>query len=96
MKLKELENKIIECIKQNIELSGDTIDAPITTKTSPLNDIKGFDSLRAIEVALELETVFECDLPPEKLFANTNSDPLDIGGLAKSLEKILLEAENHE
>lgn len=83
--VEQIELEIIDCIKKNIEESGDAVPE-ITRGTGVLTGIPGFDSLRAIEVLIDLEEVFECELPPEDVF-NDGAD--NIGDLAKAVHSIV-------
>ncbi len=67
MKNNSVEEKVIECISQNIVESGGEVPA-IKGSTSMFSEIAGFDSLRAIEVLIALEDYFKCELPLEKIF----------------------------
>ena len=72
MELSELENIVIQCLQENLELSGETVP-PISRNTKPACDLSGFDSLRTIEVLINLEDKLNCDLPPEKIFFRANN-----------------------
>lgn len=87
MSIEQLELEIIKCIKSNIEESGD--EAPkIDRNTEILSGIPDFDSLRAIEVLIDLEDIFECELPPEKVFTRIPSGTDKISDLAKAVHNI--------
>ena len=90
MSPKEIEEKIIECLKVNIADSNEPVPS-LTRKTSPLSDISGFDSLRVIEVIIELEDFLQCELPPEKVFASSQPQSIDICAMAISIKKLMEE-----
>lgn len=84
--LEQIELTIIKCIQSNIEESGDDVPE-ITKSTSVLSGgIPGFDSLRAIEVLIDLEVEFDCELPPEDVFKNGTENITD---LAKAVQVIV-------
>lgn len=84
----ELEQVIIDCLKDNFELSGESVP-PITRYTKPALELGGFDSLRTIEVIVTLEDKLECDLPPEKIFENTKLENISIEGIAQAIGEII-------
>ena len=65
----ELEQIIIECLIENIEMSGAVAPA-ISAQTAPLSDISGFDSLRTLELLTELEVRLDCQIPSSVFFRN--------------------------
>jgi len=87
MNIKQIELEIINCIKSNIEESGEDIPS-ITGSTQVFTGISGFDSLRAIEVLVDLEEVFGCELPPEKVFIKKPPGTDNVTDLAKAVHKI--------
>ena len=88
MDIKQIELEIINCIKTNIVDSGEVVPE-INRGTGVLTGIEGFDSLRAIEVLIGLEEVFNCELPPDKVFVKKPPGTEDIGDLAKALQNIV-------
>jgi acyl carrier protein len=88
MDIKTIELEIINCIKGNIEDSGDEVPE-INRGTGVFTGIAGFDSLRAIEVLISLEEVFDCELPPEKVFVKKPPGTDDIGDVAKAVQNIV-------
>jgi len=88
MGIEQIELEIINCIKVNIEDSGEEIP-DINKKTGVFTGIAGFDSLRAIEVLISLEEVFGCELPPEKVFTKKPPGTDDIGDVAKAVQNIV-------
>lgn len=87
MGIQEIEKMVIECLKKNLELSGDEVPS-ITGKTRPAFDLRGFDSLRALEVIVSLEEQFNCDLPPEKIFFSARLEDVSVSSIAVAIEKI--------
>lgn len=88
MEMKQLELKLIDCIRANIEESGD--DIPNILGNTVLQDgIPGFDSLRAIEVLIELESELGCELPPEKVFVKKPPEKDTIQDVAKAIMNIV-------
>jgi acyl carrier protein len=68
MEVSEVERRLVACIRANIEQSGG--EAPTISRDTAIQDgIEGLDSLRAIEVLIELEDQLGCELPPEKVFS---------------------------
>ncbi len=88
MNIEQIEQNIIIYIKTNLENSQDPIPT-ITRDTSPLDDISGFDSLRAIEVLIDLEEVFQCELPPEKIFASPQHQSNTVREIAKAIFSLM-------
>jgi len=88
MSTEELERIIIDCLKENLELSGEPVP-PIDRNTKPASDLGGFDSLRTIEVVVTLEEKLECDLPPEKLFEDKKFDDISVKGIALAIEDLI-------
>ncbi|TVZ39759.1 acyl carrier protein [Alteromonadaceae bacterium 2753L.S.0a.02] len=83
-----LEQVVIDCLKENLELSGEPVP-PITRDTKPALDLGGFDSLRTLEVVVSLEEKLECDLPPEKLFENKKLEDVSVKGIAHAIDEII-------
>lgn len=94
MEMQQIELELIQCIRSNIEDSGD--DVPdIESETVLLDDLEnfGFDSLRAIEVLIDLEDVFKCELPPEKVFLKKAPEKDTINDIAKAIKDIVDQGE---
>lgn len=87
MNLQELEDFVIQCLKENLELSGEPVPE-ITKSTKPATDLSGFDSLRAIEVLIALEEKIGCDLPPEKVFSNQKFEDITVSSLVSAIDTI--------
>ena len=90
MDMRQLELKLIDCIKMNIEQSGDEIP-DISIDTVMQDGIPGFDSLRAIEVLIDLESELECELPPEKIFVKKPPEKDSIQDVAKAVMNIIVQ-----
>jgi acyl carrier protein len=88
MNLQQLELDIIQCLSDNIKSSGESVPV-ITRNTAPQSDIEGFDSLRTLEVLIELEEKLGCELPPEKVFPNPYHSEQTVEDLAKAIFKIV-------
>lgn len=88
METAELEKKIIDCIIRNIGMSGEQIPA-ITGATVPLRDIDGFDSLRIIEVIVDLEVALDIGLQPKELFSGSDPQALDISGMSRIIKNLM-------
>lgn len=83
----EIEQIVIACIRENIELSGEVVTT-ITVNTNPANDLSGFDSLRALEVLTGIEEQMECELPPDKVFSGMRFEDITIRSLVSAIQKI--------
>lgn len=90
MDLIQIELDLIEYLVDNIKKSGEVVPT-ITRDTAPLSDILGFDSLRTLEILIELEEKFGCDLPAEKFFDIPHPERQSIADMAKTI-KTLVEA----
>ncbi|PTQ98737.1 phosphopantetheine binding protein [Nitrosomonas nitrosa] len=84
MTIQELEYIVIQSLRDNLELSGESIP-DITNSTKPASDLAGFDSLRAIEVLMSIEEKIECELPPEKIFSNINLEDITVSSMVRSI-----------
>jgi len=91
MGLQELENIVIECLKENLELSGEAVPL-ITKNTKPACDLSDFDSLRAIEVLVSIEEKVGCDLPPDKIFFDKKFDDITVSSIAEAIDKVKKES----
>lgn len=87
MGISELEQVVIDCLIENLELSGEPVP-PITKATRPACDISGFDSLRAIEVLVTLEEKVGRDLPPDKIFSGKKFDDVTVSTIAQSIYEL--------
>ena len=88
METAEIEKKIIDCIIRNIGMSGENIPA-ITGGTVPLRDIDGFDSLRIIEVIVDLEVALDTKLQPKEFFSESDPQVLDISGMSRIIKNLM-------
>lgn len=87
MEVKEIEQLVIDCIRQNIEDSEEEIPE-ITPTTGVFTGIAGFDSLRAIEVLVSLEDKLGKELSPDDVFVKKppGSDRVcDMAGAIKAI-----------
>ncbi|MBT2970507.1 MAG: acyl carrier protein [Candidatus Thiodiazotropha sp. (ex Ctena orbiculata)] len=91
MSLHEIEDIVIQCLKENLELSGEAVTT-ITRSTKPANELSGFDSLRTLEVLISIEEKLGCELPPEKVFTGIKYDDLTVSMLAKAIDEVKKEA----
>jgi len=87
MSLQEIEDVVIHCLKENLELSGEPVP-PITSSTKPACDLRGFDSLRTIEVLISIEEKVGCDLPPDKIFSGTKFEDITVSSIAIAIDKV--------
>lgn len=94
MEMKQIELELINCIKSNIEDSSDKVPE-IISETVLLDDLEGFgfDSLRAIEVLIDLEDVFKCELPHEKIFLKNPPEKDTIEDIAKAIKNVVDQVE---
>lgn len=83
-----LEQIIIDCLKENLELSGELVPH-ITRETKPALDFEGFDSLRTIEVIVSLEDKLECDLPLKKVFKNKGFEEISVKDMVKVIDELI-------
>lgn len=88
MNTAEIEEKIITCLQENIELSDEPVPE-LTRNTAPLRDISGFDSLRSLEVLVELSEIFGCELTANKLFPTKDASSVEICMLAQTIGKLI-------
>lgn len=91
MELIQFEQELITQISLNLTDSQDEVPV-ITGSTGVFSGISGFDSLRAIEVLVTLETVYEHELPPEKVFVKNPANATTVNDMAKAIKKIVEEA----
>lgn len=91
MDLTQFEHEVITQISLNLTDSQDEVPI-ITGSTGVFSGISGFDSLRAIEVLVALETIYEHELPPEKVFFKKPASSTTINDMAKAIKKIIEEA----
>ena len=87
MEISEIEAIVINCILTNLRNSNESAPS-VTPSTAPLSDIAGFDSLRVLEVLIDIEEVLGCDLPPEKVFAGPNPTDTNIASIAEAIKKV--------
>ncbi len=88
MKLNQIVHEVVNCIRANLKDSGDEVPE-INRDTELLKGISGFDSLRAIEVLVELEDIFKHELPPEKVFIKDPPGTDTICDVAASIKEIV-------
>ena len=91
MSFEELQKVVIECLKENLKLSGEPVP-PITKDTNPACDLAGFDSLRTIEILVTLEEKIGCELPPDKVFAKVRFDEATISTITEAIDRVEKEA----
>ncbi|MFL0800728.1 MAG: acyl carrier protein [Agarilytica sp.] len=91
MDIPEIEQVVIDCLVENLELSGEPVP-PITKATKPACDISGFDSLRTIEVLVTLEEKVECELPPDKIFSGKKFEDMTVSNIANSIYEVKKES----
>ncbi|MEW8537332.1 MAG: acyl carrier protein [Candidatus Thiodiazotropha endolucinida] len=87
----DIEQIVIACIQENMELSCEEVPT-ITMNTNPANDLCGFDSLRTLEVLIGIEERLECELPPDKVFSGMKYEDMTISSLVTSIQKIKQES----
>jgi len=92
MEIHDIEQEIINSFKENIKTSGERDGQnpegqDINLETAPLRDICGFDSMRMLEMVVELEATFDCEIPLKKLLGE---DPkvLDIKKISSVIKEI--------
>lgn len=88
MDINNVEAEIINCIRDKFAESGEEVP-DLAGKTEIFTGISGFDSLLAIEVLVDLEGVFDCPLPPEKVFIKVPPKTENIGDIAKIVHSII-------
>lgn len=91
MGTEELEKVVIGCFRENLELSGEEIP-PISESTRPACDLKGFDSLRAIEVLFSIENKLGGDLPPDKVFSTIKFEDATVSAITEAIAKLIKES----
>ncbi len=91
MSLRDIAKVVIQCLKENLEFSGEPV-LNITRNTKPANDLSGFDSMRTLEVLVNIEEKLGCELPPDKVISGNKHDDLTVSMLAEAIEKIKKEA----
>lgn len=91
MSIEELQKVVIECLRENLKLSGEEIPL-ITKNTKPACDLSGFDSLRTIEVLVALEEKIGCDLPPDKIFSAIKYEDATVSAITIAIDKVEKEA----
>ncbi|MEW8051119.1 MAG: acyl carrier protein [Candidatus Thiodiazotropha sp.] len=83
----DIEQIVIACIRENMELSGEVVPI-ITMNTNPANELSGFDSLRTLEVLIGIEERLECELPPDKVFSGMSYEDITVSSLVSAIQKI--------
>ncbi|MGH1432556.1 MAG: hypothetical protein ACRBB4_15745 [Neptuniibacter sp.] len=92
MDLKQLESEIISQISLNLEDSKEKVPV-ITGSTGVFKGISGFDSLRAMELLVTLESVYDQEFLPEKVFVRRPPSATTVSDMAKAMQKIIEETE---
>ncbi|MEQ8289309.1 MAG: acyl carrier protein [Gammaproteobacteria bacterium] len=87
MKLAEIEKIVIQCLVENLKLSGEPIPN-ITPDTKPGCDLSGFDSIRTLEVLINIEEKLNCELSPDKVFLDKKMEDVAVSTIAKTIHKI--------
>jgi len=92
MEIHDIEQKIIDSFKDNIKMSKEEDDQgpeehDINSETAPFRDICGFDSMRMLEMIVELEAAFGCEIPEEK-FLKEDPQELSIRKMSGVLKEI--------
>lgn len=90
MDIEEIENIVIECLKENLEYSGEEIPT-INKNTKPVSDINGFDSLRTVEMLVAAGEKLGLELSP-KAFSGIKFEDADISTIATAINKAKQEA----
>lgn len=88
MDIEKIEGEIIVCIRKNIEDS-DEVAPELTPTTGVFTSIPNFDSLRAIEVLIGLEEVFQLELPPGEVFAKQPPGTDTVCDMAKAIKRLV-------
>lgn len=88
MEIKELEDLVISCIRQNIAHSYEDIPEILPT-TGLFTDIAGFDSLRAIEVLITLEHKLGKELSPDHVFVSKPAGSDRVCDIANAIKAVL-------
>ena len=88
METEALEQIVIDCLKENLELSDEPVPL-ITPHTKPASDLNGFDSLRTIEVIISLEEKLNCDLPLEKIVGSKKFEEVSVKDIAQTIDKLI-------
>ena len=88
MEIEEIKKSLIECITKNLVESKNEVVA-LDGDTVLLNDIDGFDSLRAIEVLVDFEEIVNTELPPETILLDENNAPISINEICSRVHNIV-------
>ncbi len=88
MELSQFEQEVITQLSLNLEDSQDEVPV-MTGRTGIFTGIAGFDSLRAIEVLVALEAVFNRELPPEKIFVKKPTSETTVRDVAEAIKVIV-------
>lgn len=86
-----IEEIVIRCIRENLEYSDEPVPA-ITGDTKPSCDLAGFDSLRTIEVLMNIEEKLGHEIHAEKLLFNNNYEEITVSMLARAIEDAIKES----
>ena len=88
----ELEQIVLACLQENLELSGEAVHT-INRHTKPATDLNGFDSLRTLEVLISIEEKLDCELPPDKVFSGLNFEDITVSAMVAAIQKATKEDE---
>jgi len=91
MGLQEIQIIVVECIKNNFELSGEPLP-PIIETTNLICDLEGFDSMRTLEVLVSIEEKIGCELPPDKIFSDSNPDGVTVSSISAEIFRLMSKA----
>lgn len=87
----EIEQQLLQCIKENLEESKNEIPT-LEANTEIFTAIDGFDSLRAIEILIKMESVLGCELPFERVFNKKPAGSDKICDAAEAIYSLVHEA----
>lgn len=79
MEIKEVKKILCETVCEIQDLSGRSIPSNFCESTVPIGELEGFDSLNAVEVAVQLSEKFNCSI---------DSNPFILGGNPLTIEQI--------
>jgi len=88
MNMSEIEQKVIDLLMVNISNSGYKVPE-INTDTDFFQDIEEFDSIRAVELLVELSEEFKCELLPKDMYTTVDTGKVNISDLALDIKKAL-------
>ncbi|GAA4094668.1 hypothetical protein [Zhongshania borealis] len=88
MEIIDIEKAIISCIKKNLDSSEEDVPE-ITSRTEVFNAIPNFDSLRALEVLVDLEEIVHKDLTIESVFVKQPPGTDRVCDIAVEIKKLV-------